>query len=217
MTGAALKVTLKLATSLDGRIALSDGRSKWITGRQSRAAVHALRAAHDCVLTGIGTILADNPLMTTRPGGAPLDDQPLRAVMDTRARTPHDSAFLAAGPAVVFHAETPPPTLLQTGAQLVKLAKTQAGVVSIEAALDWLCEAGRRSVMIEAGGQLAASAIASGRVTGIEWFRAPILLGGDGLACIAALGLESLENPPTFTCIERRSCGRDVWESWERI
>ena len=89
--------------------------------------------------------------------------------------------------------------------------------MSIEAALDWLCEAGRRSVMIEAGGQLAASAIASGRVTGIEWFRAPILLGGDGLACIAALGLESLENPPTFTCIERRSCGRDVWESWERI
>jgi diaminohydroxyphosphoribosylaminopyrimidine deaminase/5-amino-6-(5-phosphoribosylamino)uracil reductase len=216
VTGVALTVTLKLATSLDGRIALADGRSKWITGPQSRAAVHALRAAHDCVLTGVGTILADDPKMTARPGGDPSSDQPLRAVMDTHARTPADSAFLAAGPAVVFHSSNAPSALTLAQARLVALPKDDAGQLSFDAALDWLAENGCRSVMIEAGGQLAASAIGSGRVTSIEWFRAPVLLGGDGLACIAALGLESLENPPTFTVTKRRSCGRDVWESWER-
>lgn len=217
MTGPALKVTLKLATSLDGRIALSDGRSKWITGPQSRAAVHALRAAHDCVLTGVGTILADDPLMTARPGGEPRPSQPMRAVMDTRARTPADSAFLAAGPAVIFHAETPPAALTRAEARLVALSKDDTGRASLDAALDWLVENGCRSVMIEAGGSIAASAIRSGRVSVIEWFRAPILLGGDGLACIAALGLESLENPPTFKRVALRACGRDTWESWERV
>lgn len=216
MTGAALKVTLKLATSLDGQIALSDGRSQWITGPESRAEVHRLRAAHDCVLTGVGTILSDDPLMTARPGGELSDRQPLRAVMDTQARTPVGSAFVSAGGAIIFHAGEADAALADAGAKLVKMPKADEGV-SFEAVLDWLADGGCETVMIEAGGQIAASAIRSSRVTSIEWFRAPILLGGDGRACIAALGLETLDDPPTFTCTERRRCGRDIWESWERV
>ena len=216
MTRAVLKVTLKLATSLDGRIALADGRSKWITGPQSRAQVHALRASHDCVLTGVGTILADDPLMTARPDGETAVPQPRRAVLDTHARTPDESAFLAAGRAIIFHSESPKVASSSKNACLVKLPKA-GDRVSLDAALDWLMQDGCLSVMIEAGGQVAASAIRTGRVSRIEWFRAPILLGADGRAGIAALGLETLDDPPTFTCAARRACGQDVWESWERV
>ena len=215
MTGAALKVTLKLATSLDGRIALADGRSQWITGPDARSQVHKLRATHDCVLTGIGTILADDPLMTARPNGEKSAEQPTRAILDTHARIPVDSAVLNEPGAVIFHAGQPDPTFRKSGVQFVETPRL-GDSISLSAALDWLARAGCGSVMIEAGGEVAASAIKSGRVTHIEWFRAPMLLGGDGHACIAALGLESLQNPPTFTCVTRRACGRDVWESWER-
>lgn len=212
------RVTLKLATSLDSRIALADGRSKWITGEEARAQVHEMRAAHDVVLTGVGTVLADNPQLTARPGGVEAPHQPRRAVMDSQARTPADGAFVGAGPVTIFHATDHPPAALQeAGAELVRVAPEPDGRAGLAAALAWLQDAGARSVMIEAGGDLAAAAITSGVVDRIEWFRAPILLGGDGRPAIAALGLESLDAPPTFRRVAMRECGRDAWESWERI
>jgi diaminohydroxyphosphoribosylaminopyrimidine deaminase/5-amino-6-(5-phosphoribosylamino)uracil reductase len=211
------QVTLKLATSLDGRIALSNGVSKWITGPEARGEVHKLRAQHDVMLTGIGTILADNPQLTARPDGMPCATQPRRAVMDSQARTPADGAFVRAGPVTIFHTtETPSPTLAAAGAKLVRLSPMGEGKACLVEALSWLAGQGAARVMIEAGGTLAASAIAAGVVDRIEWFRAPVLLGGDSIPAIAALGLESLDQPPTFERIRVRECGRDLWESWER-
>ncbi|XBQ15852.1 MAG: RibD family protein [Oceanicaulis sp.] len=211
-------VTLKLATSLDGKIALGDGRSKWITGPEAREAVHHMRAAHDAVLTGVGTVLADDPQMTARPGGAPSEHQPLRAVMDSRLRTPADCALLKAGPATLFHAktDTDAQALSSNGARLVAVETDGAGRASLTAALRALFEDGVRSLMIEAGGTLAGAAVREGLVDRIEWFRAPTLIGGDGRPCVAALGLESLGAAPIFTRVSVREAGADLWETYER-
>lgn len=190
MTGAARpRVTLKLATSLDGRIALSNGASQWITGPESRAEVHRMRAAHEAILTGIGTILADNPRLTARPEGG-CDRQPDVMIMDSRDRTPSDAAVFA-----------------ETGRSvtLVPHGDLARAVASYD------------TVMIEAGAQIAASAIAADLVDRIEWFRAPVLLGGDGLPVVAALGLETLEAAPIFKRTGIRECGADLQESYERI
>ncbi|WP_300542897.1 RibD family protein [Maricaulis sp.] len=190
MTGAARpRVTLKLATSLDGRIALGNGNSKWITGPQSRAEVHRMRAAHAAILTGIGTVLADDPRLTARPEGG-CERQPDVIVMDSRARTP--------GGAAVFGASDRLVTLIPHR----DLARAMSGY---------------DTVMIEAGARIAASAISAGLVDRIEWFRAPVILGGDGIPVIAALGLEALDAAPIFTRTGVRERGADLQESYERI
>lgn len=183
------RVTLKLATSLDGRIALANGASQWITGPESRAEVHRMRAAHAAILTGVGTVLADNPRMTARPEGG-CERQPDVIVMDSRGRTPSDAAVFA-----------------DTGRSVTLVPHRDMA----RAIADY------DTVMIEAGAQIAASAIAADLVDRIEWFRAPVVLGGDGLPVIAALGLETLDAAPIFRRTGLRERGADVQESYERI
>lgn len=183
------RVTLKLATSLDGRIALANGASQWITGPESRAEVHRMRAAHAAILTGVGTVLADNPRMTARPEGG-CERQPDVIVMDSRGRTPSEAAVFA-----------------DTGRSVTLVPHRDMA----RAIADY------DTVMIEAGAQIAASAIATDLVDRIEWFRAPVVLGGDGLPVIAALGLETLDAAPIFRRTGLRERGADVQESYERI
>ncbi|WP_417483847.1 RibD family protein [Maricaulis salignorans] len=184
------RVTLKLATSLDGRIALANGTSQWITGPESRAEVHRMRAAHAAILTGIGTILADDPRLTARPEGVARPIQPDILIMDTAGRTPATAAV---------HAEA---------SRRVRLFRDR----DLGAAM-----AGYASVMIEAGSAIAAAALQTGLVDRIEWFRAPVVLGGDGLAAIAALALERLGAAPTFQRVSLVERGLDLHESYERI
>ncbi|MGY6629288.1 MAG: RibD family protein [Oceanicaulis sp.] len=216
---ASARVTLKLATSLDARIALASGESKWITGPEARDAVHRMRANHDVVLTGVGTILADDPLMTARPGGLHAARQPLRAVLDTRLRTPPGCALLTQGQAVIFHSGDAPASAVKAleaaGARCVSRKKGPSGL-DITHVLEWLTDSSSSSVMIEAGGRVAASAIRAHIVDRIEWFRAPVLLGGDGLPAIAALGLETLDAAPMFRRTDMGACGADIHETWER-
>lgn len=213
------QVTLKLATSVDGRIALANGASRWITGPESRAAVHALRASHDAVLTGVGTVLADDPQMTARPDGVPANRQPIRAVADSTLRTPPGCALLLAGSALVFHVRGDPSraeALERAGATVLSVADDGAGRTDLSDVLQRLGAAGARRVMIEAGGAMAASALRSGLVDRIEWFRAPMFIGGDGLASVAALGLETLADAPIFRRTGVRTVGSDLLETYER-
>ncbi len=216
---APVRVTLKLATSLDARIALASGESKWITGPEAREAVHQLRADHDVLLTGAGTILADDPMMTARPGGAAAARQPLRAVLDTGLRTPPGCALLTQGPAIFFHGADAPASAISAlqaaGGRCIRRNTGPFGI-DIAHAMEWLASETSSSVMIEAGGRVAASAIRAGIVDRIEWFRAPVLLGGDGLPAIAALGLETLGAAPMFRRTDVRACGADIGETWER-
>lgn len=212
-------VTLKLATSLDGRIALADGRSKWITGSEAREEVHQMRARHDAVLTGVGTVLADDPQMTARPGGAPSAAQPIRAVMDTHLRTPASAAMFRTGPVMIYHSGDDGAAALaltEAGARLERVAAGADGRVGFLAVLQHLAGEGVLTVMIEAGGALAGAALRSELVDRIEWFRAPKLIGAEGRPCIAELGLESLDAAPIFTRTQARPIGADLWETYER-
>jgi diaminohydroxyphosphoribosylaminopyrimidine deaminase/5-amino-6-(5-phosphoribosylamino)uracil reductase len=209
-----LRVTLKLATSLDGRIALANGQSQWITGPEARGQVHRMRAEHDAILTGIGTVLADDPQLTARQNGVAGVEQPQRVVLDSHLRMPTDAAMLE-GPAVwVFHVAE-----ASTGLGAAELIQTEAdadGRASFKAVIQTLQERGVQSLMIEAGAEVAGSAIRSGLVTHIEWFRAPMLIGAEGRACIAGLGLEELALAPTFQRTSVRACGADLWETYQR-
>jgi len=214
-------VTLKLATSLDGRIATARGHSKWITGEAARAEAHKLRAAHDAVLVGSGTVLADDPELTARTN-PPHAKQPLRIVADSRARVPATARIfttLDKGPIAIATLETQSLDHWPSaqGIQYWMIPKDETtGSLSVSELLESAQRAGVKSLMIEGGGQLAASFARAGLIDRIEWFRAPLLLGGDGLPCIAALGLETVTNAPTYERVGISEIGVDLWESYVR-
>ena len=222
MSRARPRVTLKLATSLDGRIALASGASKWITGEKARDAVHRLRADHDTVLTGSGTVLADDPAMTARPNGTLSKRQPKRVILDSRLSTPPGAALFdqpGGGSVIVFTTQSDPlarEALETSGAQVRRVEPDAQGRPAWSGVLAALAQIGAGSVMIEAGGRIAASAIQAGVVDRIEWFRAAKLIGGDAIAAIAALGLEALADAPTFRRVKLREVGDDLWESYQR-
>lgn len=215
-------VTLKLATSLDGRIATALGESKWITGEEARAAGHRLRAEHDAILVGSGTALADDPELTARVD-PPVEHQPLRVIADARGRMPKTAKIFQTmdkGPVAIATREETDLDALgwpeQPGIEYWMLPAEPEGGVSLDALLEMASGAGVSSILVEGGGQLAASLVKLGLVDRIEWFRAPMLLGGDGIACLGSLGLAQLSDAPQF---ERRAVtmlGRDLQESYAR-
>ncbi len=213
-------VTLKLATSLDGRIALGNGASRWITGDAAREQVHRLRAAHDVVLTGIGTVLADDPQLTVRL--ADFDgQQPGRVVLDTRLRLPQTAKlFKPGGPLLVFcGGDVPGGTrseIADRGARVETLNRFDGPSVSLAAAIDRIRALDGDRILIEAGGRLAASALRQRVVDRIEWFRAPMVLGGDGISVVAALGLERLDEAPIFSRVSIAEIGEDTHEVYVR-
>ena len=186
-------VTLKLAASLDGRIATSTGESRWITGEQSSAYVHRLRDEHDAVLVGAGTVRADDPELTCRRRRG---RNPLRVVLDGRLRSPLGAR--------VFRTEVAP-TLVFTSARAPqrKVAQLRARGVEVmilgeSAHLAWpevLRELGRRgllSVLVEGGADVAAQALASRSVDRLLLFLAPVLIGADGRPVVGPLGVRQL-------------------------
>lgn len=206
-----LRVTLKLATSLDGRIATGSGESKWITGEAARLAGHRLRAAHDGILVGVETVLADDPELTARLPGRPVD-QPLRIVLDSRLRTPATARI--AGPNTLILTATEPSPI---GEAEIEQVEATDGRPTPKAVLATLKRRGVGTLMIEGGGRVAAAFIAAGLVDTLEWFRAPMLLGGDGRPCVASLALARLSDAPAFRRLAVEPCGDDLWERYERL
>jgi len=212
-----MPVTLKLATSLDGRIATAGGESRWITGPQARAEVHRLRAAHDAVVVGIETALADDPDLTVR-----LEDyagpQPARVVLDSGQRLPLSSRLAATArrTATVVVATGPAsPELLDAGVQVISLGG--GGRPDAAAVVAALRGVGLDRLFVEGGGQVAASFLRAGVVDRLEWFRAPMVIGGEGRPAIGDMALEVLGAAPRFRRLDVRSVGSDLWESYERI
>ena len=223
-----MQVTLKLATSMDGRIATASGESKWITGEEARAEGHRLRAANDAILVGVETVIADDPALTVRlsrdevapapDGYSPsdfetADKQPLRVILDSRLRTPSLAEAAKAGCLILTGAEPRP----IRRAQIERVEVGADGRPTIEAVLASLEKRGIGSVLIEGGGRVAASFLRAGAVDRIEWFRAPILLGGEGRPCVAGLALEKLAQAPRYQRIAVEPLGDDLWERYQRI
>lgn len=211
-------LTLKLATTLDGRIATRAGASRWITGDAARRLVHAMRAGHDAVMVGSGTALADDPALTVRlPGLVPPGHPgPVRIVADGRLRLPLTSMLVATA------RSTPTWVLTTREADRQRIAAfTDAGVVVIAVAHDTtgqpapgallqaLAARGITRVLVEGGARLAASLLREGLVDRLAWFHAPGVLGADAAGAIAALGLETLAAMPKFRVLERREAGQD--------
>lgn len=215
------RVTLKLATSLDGRIATASGESRWITGEASRAEVQKMRAAHDAVMVGIGTARADDPELLARTEPPPAK-QPARVILDTEfSLQPGGRLFASLDRAAVIvigadDADGKRRAVLEgAGARTLGVGRGPAGI-DAEAALTVLMGAGIGSVFAEGGGQVAASLIAANAVDRLEWFRAPIVLGAEGRPAVAALALARLAEAPTWRRMALRELGPDLWESYER-
>jgi diaminohydroxyphosphoribosylaminopyrimidine deaminase/5-amino-6-(5-phosphoribosylamino)uracil reductase len=213
-------VTLKLATTLDGRIATATGESRWITGPLARRAVHALRLTHDAVMVGAGTLRADDPDLTARDLGA--RHQPVRVVLDSRlsgdpasrlGRTARDvPVWLCHGPDAPLGERA---AWGAAGARLIDCA-APGGRVSAAAALQALGSAGLTRVLCEGGGRLAASLLREGLVDALLTFGAGRVIGGDGLAAVAPLGLAALAEAPTFRLEAVSEVGGDVMARWTR-
>lgn len=215
------RVTLKLATSLDGRIATATGESRWITGEAARAEVQKLRASHDAVMIGAGTARADDPSLLARTEPPPAK-QPMRVVVTGRLDIPLEGKLYAGiqqSPLIVFGRERAGPAkaaILEAMGVQVEAAPAQGEGVDLAAVLSRLQALGVKSLLVEGGGVLAASAIAAGLVDRLEWFRAPILLGAEGRPAVAALALGKLSEAPVFRRVAFQALGPDVWESYER-
>jgi diaminohydroxyphosphoribosylaminopyrimidine deaminase/5-amino-6-(5-phosphoribosylamino)uracil reductase len=215
-------VTVKAATTLDGRIATSTGESQWITGEISRALGHGLRARHDAILVGGQTALADDPSLTCRlPGLA--GASPIRVVLDGRQQLPLSHALVATA------RETPTWILTRAGAETARLqAYRVAGAEVIEVsagpgsypdlrlALASLAERGVTRLLVEGGGRVVAALLEADLVDRIVWFRAPVLIGGDGIPVAAACGVRDLDAAPKFVKVSARPAGPDTVEIYAR-
>jgi diaminohydroxyphosphoribosylaminopyrimidine deaminase/5-amino-6-(5-phosphoribosylamino)uracil reductase len=204
-------ITLKLATSLDGRIATASGESQWITGPEARQQGHRLRATHDAILVGVETVLADDPELTARLPGRPVD-QPLRIILDSRLRTPA-TARVASANTLILTAVAP----RAIGGAEVEQVEADDGRPAIPAVLAALERRGVRSLLIEGGGRVAASFLQAGAVDAIEWFRASIMLGGEGRPCVAGLALAKLADAPKFRRLSAEPLGDDLWERYDAV
>jgi diaminohydroxyphosphoribosylaminopyrimidine deaminase/5-amino-6-(5-phosphoribosylamino)uracil reductase len=205
-------VALKLATSLDGRIATAAGESRWITGERARAAVHALRARVDAILVGSGTARADDPELTARRDGRVVHT-PVRVVVDSQLRTPPTARlFAAGGGAIAVCAAGAPRSRRQAlearGVQVLPVARA-AGGLDLRRALSRLAAAGLTEVLVEGGGQIAAALLRRGLVDELHWFVAPRLLGGDGRPALGPLALASLARAPRLRDVSLRRLGED--------
>lgn len=213
-----MSVTLKLATSLDGRIATASGESRWITGPAAREEVHRLRAMHDAVMVGVQTVIADDPELTVRLPGY-VGPQPLRAVLDSRQRIPLDRKLVTTArrtPTVVLTTKNSNERLTDAGVTVLQV-DAKEGRVDPAAALAALRTVGAQSVFLEGGGQVAASFLSAGLVDAVEWFRAPIVLGDEGRPAVGEFVLERLADAPRFRRLSVQEVGDDLWERYGRV
>jgi len=216
-------VTLKLATTLDGRIATKRGDSRWITGPAARARVHLLRARHDAVLIGSGTAVADNPRLDVRLDGLEAA-APLRVVLDGRLRLPltHDLVIRAKErPSWLMTHEDGPRERIEAyraaGVEVIPISADEGGNLSISAALAALAGRGVTRLLVEGGGHVAAAFLRARLIDRLVWFHAPKVIGGDGMPAVAGFGLDQLAGAPGFVLQDSHRIGEDLVESYARL
>ncbi len=214
-------VTLKLALSLDGRIATRTGASKWVTGPEARARVHLLRAQHDAVVIGVGTALADDPRLTVRdaPG-----QSPLRVVFDTKLRLPLAARLVQTAREVptwvvctTDAASSAEEQLLERGVEVLRAPPSAEGRIDSTAALRLLASRGVVTAMVEGGAELAGSMLAGAAADQLHAFIAPILLGPRGRpGAVDWAGPATPAEAPSLVDPQWEVCGADA-HVWGRL
>lgn len=220
MTRARPWVRVKTASSLDGKTALENGESKWITAEAARADVHRLRARACALLTGVGTVLADDPHMNVRGlevarqpvAWQPVARQPLRVVVDSQLRTPPDArilqeegAWLVCSQADVRRRDA----LLEAGAQILQLPGRD-GRIDLSALMKELADRGLNEIHVEAGATLNGSLLSAGLVD--EWvaYLAPLVMGHHAHGLFDMPALASMTGRRSFDLVDSRQIGRDL-------
>lgn len=209
-------VALKLAATLDGRIATKRGESRWITGAAARERVHALRDRSDALMVGSGTVRADDPSLTVRRKGRVVRT-PVRVLVDSRLSVP-ESATLFRDAAVaqtwVLTGRQAPLRRRRArearGARVLAVA-SRSGHLDLHRALALLAREGLTQLLVEGGGGLAAALLRARLVDEVHWFAAPALLGGDALPAIADLGLGRLAAAPQLEIRSVQRLGPDLY------
>jgi diaminohydroxyphosphoribosylaminopyrimidine deaminase / 5-amino-6-(5-phosphoribosylamino)uracil reductase len=209
-------VLYKTAMSLDGKIAVRTGRSRWITGETSRDRVHRWRDEFDAVAVGINTVLLDDPALTTRIAGG---HTPRKVVFDSVARTPTTARLFDDDPqgepgrVTVFVTDEAPATrveaLKERGAEVVAV-RADRGRPSVAAALSELYAQDVTSLLLEGGGTLAWDFFAARSVDRVAWFVAPKLLGGSAAGPLAGLGVASVEEAFELEDVHTETIGHDL-------
>ncbi|CUJ91888.1 Riboflavin biosynthesis protein RibD [Shimia thalassica] len=213
-------LTLKLANSLDGRIATSTGESQWITGPDARRMVHAMRARHDAVMVGGGTARADDPSLTVR--GIGTSHQPIRVVVSRRLDLPLMSTLARTAnevPVWIAHGHDADPMLVESwkgiGATLLP-CDSDGGHLSVVSVLKALGAQGLTRVFCEGGGALAASLLAADMVDELITFEAGLAIGAEGYPAIGAMGLNHLAQAPRLKLMSHQRVGADLMAVWRR-
>ncbi len=214
--------TVKTATTLDGRIATHGGESRWITSEDARAFAHRLRASHDAIMIGSATALGDDPLLTCRLPGME-GRSPIRIVNDTRMRLPLTSQLVKTArqtPLWLVTAEGGDAKRRQayvdTGVEVISAPLDAHGVPDLHWVAGELSQRGLTRVLVEGGGHLTAALLKSGLVDRLAWFRAPRLIGGDGMPAAVAFGVDRLADTPRFVRQESAVVGADILETYTR-
>lgn len=207
-------VSLKLATSMDGRIATTTGESRWITGPESRAEVHKMRSRCDAILVGSATAVADDPALTARKGDRVVH-RPLRIVVDSKLALPSDLKMMTEkGDCWVLCGENAPAEAGQAhvarGSRVLRLPTGAEGKLDLVAAFKTLAREGLSEIFVEGGGELAAALLRQGLIDEVSWFLAPMLLGGDGQPALGSLGIEKMGEALRLNFRAPRRMGRDL-------
>jgi diaminohydroxyphosphoribosylaminopyrimidine deaminase/5-amino-6-(5-phosphoribosylamino)uracil reductase len=207
-------VTLKIAQTLDGKIATASGESKWITGAQAREEGYRLRNVNDAILVGINTVLKDDPSLTTRiPGGR----DPIRVIVDSRLRVPLKAKVLTQKSLAATYIATLDSMpkdklvkLLDAGAEIL-LARGKKGRVDLMFLMKMLGSFGVTSVLIEGGAEVNASALKSGIVDKVVLFIAPMIMAGmDSLSCVGGQSPATLSRALRLRDVTSRRVGQDL-------
>ncbi|MBY8977719.1 bifunctional diaminohydroxyphosphoribosylaminopyrimidine deaminase/5-amino-6-(5-phosphoribosylamino)uracil reductase RibD [Rhodobacteraceae bacterium NNCM2] len=214
-------VTLKMAATLDGRIATQTGESRWITGAEARAHVHLMRARSDGVLVGAGTARVDDPMLDVRlPGSWPA---PVRIIADGGLSLSLTSRLVATAvdqPVWVLHRHSAPAERAEAldlaGVTTIEVASIGNGQLEMADCLQKLGARGLTRILCEGGGRLAAALIREALVDEIVLFTAGKVIGGDGLPVVQGFGIEALKDAAGFELAETDRIGGDVVSRWLR-
>jgi diaminohydroxyphosphoribosylaminopyrimidine deaminase/5-amino-6-(5-phosphoribosylamino)uracil reductase len=204
-------ITIKYAQSLDGRIATARGDSRWISSEASRRFAHRLRAQHDAVMVGIGTVLADDPLLTVR---SVRGRNPLRIVLDSRLRIPGKAQVLQGEAKTLIvtteaHAEKKVSTIQKGGKEILVVQRDTQGRVDVKTLMQVLAERGISSILVEGGGALITSLLKGGLVKRMVVITAPLIVG-KGIEGVGDLGIAELKQAMRPTTYTVRRIGEDV-------
>ena len=214
-------VMLKLAISADGKVAAAGRRPIAITGGEVRDRVHLMRAQSDAIMVGIGTVLADDPLLTCRLPGME-KNSPVRVVLDGDLRLPANSSLVQTARDVPVwliagsHAPSANEQALSAAGVDVVRMPDRKGRVDISSVLRVLAERGITRLMVEGGPTLAASLVAADLVDAATLFRSPAIVGADGIDALEGLPLAALTSSPRLGRIKSEPLGGDIWDVYER-